>query len=82
MRFISNKVRDAFFAQRRPNNLKFEDETYDSGMRCVALLTDEQLAALSDYMCCLTQLRQEEQEWFFQRGWLAREKDSKAGNTP
>ena len=82
MRFINNKVRDAFFAQRRPNNLKFEDETYDFAMRCVAMLTDEQLTALSDYICCLNRLRQEEQEWFFQRGWLAAEKAHKAGNTP
>ena len=82
MRFISNKVRDAFFAQRRPENLKFEDETDDAGQKFTAMLTDEQIVALADYMCFLCRLRQEEQEWYFQRGWLAREKDSKAGNTP
>lgn len=82
MRFISNKVRDAFFDQRYPKQMPYNDETGDAGDVFVRTLSSEQLRLFDDFMKALYFLRQEERKWYFQRGWLSAEKAHRSGKTP
>ena len=82
MRFISNKVRDAYFDQRRPKRMRYEDAVGAAEDRLLPTLTPEQFRLLDAYMEALFYLRHEEQMWYFQRGWLAGQKEEKAGKTP
>ena len=82
MRFINNKVRDAYFRQRCPDDLNHADETDQQAMKFIATLTPEQMVGLADYMQSLNRLRQEEQEWYFQHGWIEGQKSAAGGKTP
>ena len=82
MRFISNKVRDAFFDQRYPKQMPYNDETGDAGDLFIRTLSSEQLRLFDNYMEMLFRLRLEERKWYFQRGWLSAEKAHRSGKTP
>ena len=82
MRFVNNKIRDAYFRQHCPDDLNYADETDRQAVKFIAMLTPEQTVALAEYMQSLCRLREEEQKWYFQHGWLEGQKSGAGRKTP